>query len=89
MDKQAARPEPDAVDSPPAFYETRQPPQPAYTIYLLTVWFDSPNNSGNAADPASWRFRLENPRTKEAHGFVGVASLVHGLTTMMIEESKR
>jgi len=54
-------------------------PAPKYTIYLLTVWFDSPNNSGNASDPAAWRFRLENPRTKEGKGFVGVETLMQGL----------
>jgi hypothetical protein len=59
---------------------------PRYTIYLLTVWFDSPNNRGNASDPAGWRFRLENPRTKEAQGFVGIDVLMVGLINTVQHE---
>lgn len=62
-------------------------PTPRYTIYLLTVWFDSPTNTGNATDPASWRFRLENPRTKASKGFVGVAALTAGLVQLLQQES--
>jgi hypothetical protein len=62
-------------------------PSPRYTIYLLTVWHDSPNTTGNASDPAGWRFRLENPRTKEGKGFVGVAALTAGLVQLLQQES--
>jgi hypothetical protein len=78
MDNQAASPQPDAVDPPPPSYQ-RQEPRASYTIYLLTVWHDSPNHTENASNPAGWRFRLENPRTKESKGFVGVAALMAGL----------
>jgi hypothetical protein len=61
---------------------TRVAAHSSYTIYLLTVWFDS---MGNASDPASWRFRLENPRTKEARGFVGVEALAKGVSEMIGE----
>jgi len=62
-------------------------PAPKYTIYLLTVWLDSPNNTGNASDPAAWRFRLENPRTKESRGFVGVEGLAAGLIDQIQQET--
>lgn len=84
MDEQPVTPQQLGSNAPPS--QPVQPMnQPAYTIYLLTVWFDSTENASN---PSNWRFRLENPRTKEAKGFVGVAALVSGLTTM-IEESNR
>jgi hypothetical protein len=62
-------------------------PVPKYTIFLLTVWFDGPNNTGNASDPAAWRFRLENPRTKESRGFVGIEALLNGLMGVIQPEN--
>lgn len=59
---------------------TRVAAHPSYTIYLLTVWFDS---MGNASDPASWRFRLEHPRTKQKCGFVGIDALAASLISML------
>lgn len=58
---------------------------PRYTIYLLTTWA---SEGENASDPSNWRFRLENPRTKEARGFVGVAALMRGVTAMIEENQK-
>ena len=81
MDNQAAGPQPDAVDSPPVSDQPKEP-YAGYTIYLLTVWFDSTENASN---PSNWRFRLENPRTKEAKGFVGVAALATGVSKMVAE----
>lgn len=81
MDNQAASSQPDAVDSPPASDQPKEP-HASYTIYLLTVWFDG---TENASDPANWRFRLENPRTKETRGFVGVAALAKGVSKMIGE----
>lgn len=81
MDNQAVSPQPDAVESAPTSYQFKDP-HASYTIYLLTVWFDS---TENASDPAHWRFRLENPRTKEAKGFVGMAALVTGVSEMVGE----
>jgi len=56
---------------------------PRYTIYLLTVWA---GEGENASDPSSWRFRLENPRTKAAKGYVGLTMLVQGLTEAIRQE---
>ena len=58
-------------------------PTPRYTIYLLTVWA---GEGENANDPSSWRFRLENPRTKAAKGYVGLTMLVQGLTETIRQE---
>ena len=58
-------------------------PTPRYTIYLLTVWA---GEGENANDPSSWRFRLENPRTKAAKGYVGLPMLVQGLTDTICQE---
>lgn len=54
---------------------TSAPQRLNYTIYLLTVWV----TEREADDPRQWRFRLENPRTKEGKGFVGVEELIKGL----------
>lgn len=54
---------------------TAAPHRLNYTIYLLTVWV----TEREANDPMQWRFRLENPRTKEGKGFVGVEELIKGL----------
>jgi hypothetical protein len=59
-----------------------QPPR--YIIYLLTVWFDE--SSGN--DPTNCRFRLENPRTKQGKGFVGVEALMKGLCEVIGERGR-
>jgi len=56
---------------------------PRYTIYLLTVWFDDVDNASN---PTSWRFRLENPRTKEGRGFIGIEALALGLVNTIRQE---
>lgn len=75
MDEQSVTPQQPGSNVPPS-----QPVQPmtqsTYAIYLLTVWF---SEGENASDPAHWRFRLENPRTKESKGFVGVDALMAGL----------
>lgn len=54
--------------------------RPPYMIYLLTVWYGT---SINASDASKWRFRLENPRTKEIHGFAGVEALLAGIVDTM------
>lgn len=59
---------------------------PNYTIYLLTIWA---SEAGNASDPAAWRFRLENPRTKERKGFVGVEALIAGLVQVVQGDAER
>lgn len=54
---------------------------PGYTIYLLTVW----HGENNGSKPTQWRFRLENPRTKQGVGCVGVDALVEKLMAMIGE----
>lgn len=61
--------------------ESERSQRPRYVIYLLTVWLDEIDNS----DPAKWRFRLENPRTKTGKGFVGVEALMKGLCEVIGE----
>lgn len=56
--------------------------QPTYTIYLLTVWYDK---AGNITKPQAWRFRLENPKTQERQGFVGIKALMAGLVKIVSE----
>ena len=53
---------------------------PRYIIFLLTVWFEGTSVEN---EPISWRFRLENPRTKESRGFVGIKALLDGLLEMI------
>lgn len=47
-----------------------------YRIYLLTCWLEDANDQ---ADPETWRFRLEEPRSGQRRGYVGVTALVAGL----------
>jgi hypothetical protein len=44
-----------------------------YHSYLLRFWED---RSQSAADPAVWRFSLEDPRTGERQGFATVQALL-------------
>jgi hypothetical protein len=37
-----------------------------YQVYLLRLWRERPASAGN---PAAWRFVLENPNTRQKHGF--------------------
>jgi hypothetical protein len=39
---------------------------PRYRTYLLTIWEE---RSQDPALPAVWRFRLEDPRSGQRHGF--------------------
>lgn len=71
---------PRPADSEDELPEPHLAQPPRYVIYLLTVWFDE--SSGN--DPTNCRFRLENPRTKQGKGFVGVEALMKGLVNMTL-----
>ena len=73
---------PRPADSEDELPEPHLAQPPRYIIYLLTVWFDE--SSGN--DPTNCRFRLENPRTKQGKGFVGVEALVGEVTTAVQNE---
>jgi hypothetical protein len=39
---------------------------PRYRTYLLTIWEE---RSQDPALPVAWRFRLEDPRSGQRHGF--------------------
>ena len=46
---------------------------PRYRTYLLTVWEE---RSQDNAIPGVWRFRLEDPRTDQLRGFVGMEEII-------------
>lgn len=48
----------------------------SYRIYLLTVWLE---DTGDQADPETWRFRLEEPKSGCRQSCVGVTALLAGL----------
>lgn len=56
---------------------------PGYTIYLLTVWHEEKSDD----DPSLWRFRLENPRTKDHWAGVGTSALADGLVNLVRHET--
>lgn len=43
-----------------------------YRTFLVTCW----QEETAAADPKLWRFRLEEPRTGEQHGFTELSELM-------------
>lgn len=45
----------------------------AYRIFLLTCWLDE---VADPADPETWRFRLEEPKSGCRYGCVGLMALV-------------
>lgn len=51
-----------------------------YTIYLLTVWWET---NEDVSDPSRWRFRLENPQTKERRGVEGLDELITTLAEVI------
>lgn len=55
--------------------------EPGYAIYLLTIWF---NETGTATSE-EWRFQLENPRSQERQGFVGIEALMTELVKIVDE----
>jgi hypothetical protein len=46
---------------------------PRYRCYLLTLWEE---RSPDPLEPVAWRFRLEDPRTGQRHGFASLDALV-------------
>jgi hypothetical protein len=55
-----------------------KPPQ--YQSYLLRCW---EMRSQQPDRPATWRFSLEDPQTKEKHAFSGLEALVSFLQTKL------
>jgi hypothetical protein len=49
------------------------PPSSDHRIYLLSVWREE---KGDAPSSPTLRFRLQDPRTGESHGFDGVDALI-------------
>jgi len=52
-----------------------------YRIYLLTCWQDNEI----ASEMGVWRFRLEEPRTSEHHGFDSLKTLLTFLEIKLAE----
>jgi hypothetical protein len=45
----------------------------SYHIYLLTLWLEK---ADDPADPETWRFRLEEPKSGRRQGCIGVTALI-------------
>ena len=56
-----------------------------YRIYLLSVWREDEESE---TGPPKLRFRLEDPRTGERHGFDGPDALVAFLQTSLTERGE-
>ena len=81
MDRASPRP---ANADPPAAPVT--PALPAggptpYHAWLLRCWQE--HVSAPAAEPAGWRFSLEDPHTGRRRGFAGLAALIAFLETAL------
>ena len=61
------------------------PKPPKYRTFLLTFWEERDEETNS---PAHWRFRLEDPRTGEKHGFNKVEDLLAALTEVMDQENE-
>jgi len=59
--------------------------QPCYRCYLLTLWEE---RSQDPLEPTAWRFRLEDPRTGQRHGFASLEALVAVLEQEMAVEGE-
>ena len=53
---------------------------PRYRAFLLTLWEE---RSRDRDSPQVWRFRLEDPRTGQQHGFASLEALVEALKQEM------
>ena len=58
---------------------------PRYRCYLLTLWEE---RSPDPLEPVAWRFRLEDPRTGQRHGFTSLEALVAVLEREMADEGE-
>jgi hypothetical protein len=54
-----------------------------YRSYLLTCWGEQ---SQDPFEPVVWRFRLEDPRTGQRHGFASLDALVAALQREIAEQ---
>jgi len=55
-----------------------------YHIFLLTCWLD---DTEICDDPETWRFRLEDPRTGQLRGCVGLSALMALLEDKIVDEA--
>jgi hypothetical protein len=53
---------------------------PRYRAFLLTLWEE---RSRDRDSSQVWRFRLEDPRTGQQHGFASLEALVEALKQEM------
>ncbi|HEY54508.1 MAG TPA: hypothetical protein G4N94_13745 [Caldilineae bacterium] len=53
---------------------------PLRFVHLLTMWCERPAQPGQ---PALWRFSLEDPRTRQRHGFADLEALTAFLRAQM------
>lgn len=58
---------------------------PRYRTFLLTLWEERGRDPDS---PVVWRFRLEDPRTGQQHGFASLETLVAALEQEMEDISK-
>jgi len=54
---------------------------PPYRAFLLTCW----QEKTAVTDPKIWRFRLEEPRTGEQHGFTNLEEVMAFVKTSLQE----
>jgi hypothetical protein len=57
---------------------------PRYRTFLLTLWEE---RSQDPNSPAVWRFRLEDPRTRQRQGFASLAEVISFLQAQLVEET--
>jgi hypothetical protein len=58
---------------------------PQYRTYILRFWEE---RDPNLKKPTVWRFSLEDPKTKQRHGFQDIASLVQFLERQTTQNSE-
>jgi len=58
---------------------------PGYRAFLLTLWEERSRDSDS---PSVWRFRLEDPRSGQQHGFASLEALVEALKQEMGEKNE-
>lgn len=56
---------------------------PRYRSYLLTFWEE---RNRDAAEPAVWRFSLEDPRTGQRRGFADLEAILGFLQAELVND---
>lgn len=57
-----------------------------YHIFILTIWYEA---EADSADPATWRIRLEDSKTKVSVGCVGSNELLDLLSQQIMVKSTK